>query len=629
MIFRWFDAHEAEKAALELADRFAPKAGRDVGGRSPPNGAATSLQDLLRRADADARLGKLNLYKKARFANSFKWRLLENGIEPKAADEVTQSLIVHLYRGAPMPDGPPILDGGGETSYSSEMIRDLLRRADKAFAEGDHEESIRLSRELIERHPTHAEALNNLGASLCQIGEYVEAEQRFREAISATPNHVEAACNLGNVLRLTGDMEESEVWLRRALKLKPNYIEARTSLGFTLMFLDRLRDARARFEKVLKAAPRHADALLGLGLIAKLEGRFSEAETFLKRALEARPRMPTAWAGLATLKRMTPEDGDWLRVAKELVGSDLEAKEEADLHFAIGKYHDDIGEFDEAFQSFKAGNALLKVIAPKYEREARDEEIEALIRHYSGDLIAALGEGGSASITPVFVVGMPRSGTSLTEQILASHPSVKGVGELDFWFTAIRKRETAVRQGLLDLPTRKKLANEYLQLLKTKAGDTLRIVDKATVNSDTVGVIHSVFPNAQFIYMKRDPIDTCLSCYFQQFVAAMNFSTDLSDLAHYYKGHRRLIEHWQSVIPEEKLLIVPYEELVADQEGWTRKMLDFLGLEWNDCCLSFHETQRAVVTASAWQVRQKIYTRSVGRWHGYKKFIGPLRALRN
>jgi hypothetical protein len=224
---------------------------------------------------------------------------------------------------------------------------------------------------------------------------------------------------------------------------------------------------------------------------------------------------------------------------------------------------------------------------------------------------------------------MPRSGTSLAEQILASHPSIEGAGELPFWYTAMRGRVDEVRRGPLDLPTRQKLAEDCLRVLETHRSNALRVIDKTAINSDYIGVIYSVFPNARFIYMERDPLDTCLSCYFQQFVGAQSFCMDLSDLAHYYNGHRRLMKHWLSALPAENLLVVPYEALVADYEGWTRKMLDFVGLDFSDRCLSFHETQRVVVTASAWQVRQKIYSSSVGRSRAYKKYLGPLKAIKS
>jgi len=230
---------------------------------------------------------------------------------------------------------------------------------------------------------------------------------------------------------------------------------------------------------------------------------------------------------------------------------------------------------------------------------------------------------------PVFVVGMMRSGTSLAEQIIASHPAAKGAGELGFWSDAVHEYETVLRKEPLGESTRKELAEAYLRALASHSVDALRIVDKAPVNSDYLGIIHSVFPNARIVYMRRDPIDTCLSCYFQQLSPSMEFTMDLSDLAHYYREHQRLVAHWHTVLPPGTILDVPYEELIADQEGWTRKILDFLGLEWDERCLNFHKTKRPVATASYWQVRQRIYKDSVERWRNYEKFLGPLRGLRN
>jgi hypothetical protein len=221
---------------------------------------------------------------------------------------------------------------------------------------------------------------------------------------------------------------------------------------------------------------------------------------------------------------------------------------------------------------------------------------------------------------------MPRSGTSLAEQIIASHPAAYGAGELNFWAALIKKDEQ-LTDAVLSEPARPRVAEEYLRILEGFSANASRVIDKAPVNSDFLGLIYSVFPNARVIYMQRDPIDTCLSCYFQQFLTGQNFTLDLSDLAHYYREHQRIIAHWRAVLPPGFILNVPYEELVADQETWSRKMLDFIGLEWDPRCLEFHTNKRRVTTASAWQVRQKVYKSSVARWRNYEKFIGPLKAL--
>jgi hypothetical protein len=222
---------------------------------------------------------------------------------------------------------------------------------------------------------------------------------------------------------------------------------------------------------------------------------------------------------------------------------------------------------------------------------------------------------------------MPRSGTSLAEQIIASHPAAFGAGELPFWTKVLVRFENEIRQGILPESTRMKIAEEYLRLLEGLSRDAVRVVDKAPVNSDYLGIIYSVFPNARVIYMRRDPVDTCLSCYFQNFTG-QDFTLDLADLVHYYRGHQRLMARWRDVLPPDFLLEVPYEELIADQEAWSRKILGFIGLEWDDRCLDFHQTSRQVVTASAWQVRQKLYSSSVARWRNYEKFLGPLKELR-
>jgi hypothetical protein len=178
-----------------------------------------------------------------------------------------------------------------------------------------------------------------------------------------------------------------------------------------------------------------------------------------------------------------------------------------------------------------------------------------------------------------------------------------------------------------DEPLRRRLAQDYLKALAGHSAAALRVVDKAPDNSDYLGLIHAVFPRARIIHMQRDPIDTCLSCYFQQFAPTLNYTQELADLAHYYREHRRLMDHWRSVLPADSFLDVPYAELTADQEWWTRRILEFVGLPWNDRCLTFESTVRPVNTASVWQVRQKMYRTSVGRWRHYEKFIGPLRSL--
>ncbi|MFI4895199.1 MAG: sulfotransferase [Steroidobacterales bacterium] len=640
MLLEWFNAREAAAIGAALADQFAPKAGAGSNGRDRKGGAAAgtrtgAVQDFLRRAEREVRNLRLNFFKRAKLANSFKWRLLENGAEQQTADDVTQALLMHLLAGRAAAAPPhESADASAEKEPSGKQAASpqphlLLAQGNKCFAEGAYAQAADLYGQLVELKPRHADALNNLGATLCKLSRYQEAEDLLRRALKERPNYPEAHSNLGGVQRWKGLFTQAEASFRRALKLKPTYVNARSLLGLTLAQCGRTREAEAQLEKVLTLAPQHIEALLGLSQVATVEGRFEEAGALFKRVLEISPQSPEAWVGLVSLRKMTSADGAWLEGAQKIAASGIGPVEEASVRFAIGKYYDDTGAFERAFESYKRGNELLKARADRYRREAHTQFVDDLIRSHTRASLAQTGAGASASERPVFVVGMARSGTSLAEQILASHPGVFGAGELGFWSDAGRKYEAEIRRGVLSESIRKTLAEGYLRTLDAHAASALRVVNKTPSNADYLGVIHSVFPKARIIYMQRDPIDTCLSCYFQEFTQALNFTMDLSDLAHYYLEHQRLMAHWRSVLPAGSILDVPYEELVAEQEQWTRRMLSFMSLEWDPRCLDFHKTNRAVATASSWQVRQLIYQSSVHRWRNYQKFIGPLLRLKD
>jgi tetratricopeptide (TPR) repeat protein len=628
MKLEWLNSRQATDIGIVLATQVAPFIAKhsvgEVNDASAKKGKA--LAELIRRGANEVLSLRLNGYKRAKFANAFKWGLLDQGVSAAAADQMTQYFLMHLSRKEPYTLAGQNPAATTRSSAESEKVKQLFNRGNKHFTRGAYDEAIGLYQQLIAIQPDHADGLTNLGAAYCKIGHYQEAGELLRRAIAIKPNNPDALSNLGTLLLWMGELADAEDLLRVALKLKPNHLAAQNSLGHAFTFLGNLHDARARFQKVLKASPRHADATYGIGQIAKMEGRFDEAESMFRRALEVKPNMPAPLASLAGIRKMKASDRAWLEKVQEITKSGITPLEEAELRFALGKYWDDIGDYAQAFECYQRANDLQRAIAEKYDRKARTRFVNDFTRAYTRDTIAARA-GSSASMKPVFVVGMMRSGTSLAEQILASHPHVTGAGELGFWNTALRANDASARRGLLDDTSIRQLADEYLRILSERSPEALRIVDKAPVNSDYLGVIHSVFPNARFVYMRRNPIDTCLSCYFTQLLPSHNFAMDLSDLAHYYREHQRLLAHWLAILPAGTVLEVPYEGLVADQEGWTRKILNFLGLEWDARCLQFHETERQVATASFWQVRQKIFSNSVERWRNYEKFLGPLRGL--
>jgi len=248
--------------------------------------------------------------------------------------------------------------------------------------------------------------------------------------------------------------------------------------------------------------------------------------------------------------------------------------------------------------------------------------IDGLIARY--DRVLAPNETAIATSRAVLIVGMPRSGTSLAEQILASHPAVFGAGELTYWHSVAG---ALPRGAELDHDTARRLGADYERLLSEMAPGMQRVVDKMPTNFLELGLICSTLRGVRVIHMQRDPIDTCLSIYFQDFRATLAYANDLDDLAHFYREYERLMTHWRRVLPPGLLLDVPYEALVESQEDWTRRMLDFIGLPWDARCLDFHQTQRSVVTASKWQVRQRISKSSISRWRHYESHIAPLLAL--
>jgi len=632
MAFGWLNARHAADAGSALADEYAPVAA----GRRPTSGHSSTsrdpgaaLQELLRRAEREMHALRLNVYQKARFANAFKWRLLENGVGQQLADEVTAHLLLHLsaQSGATSrpAETPPALAPVNPAGTGT--VRTLVGQGDQYMASGAYEEAIRSYESMLTLDPRNAVVLNSLGAALIKLGRYKEAEPHFRRSLRIRPNSADALGNLGSLLRWRGLQGASEQALRRSLRLKAGDADVRSSLGMTLLGMGRTNEASAQFEKALKISARHPGALLGMGQIAKTEGRFDQAAVLFQRVLDTDPKVPSALAQLASLRRMTVTDGAWLQRAEALAASTLSPLEESDLRFAIGKYYDDVRDYDRAFQNYRRANELQKAVADNYDGAARTRLVDDLIGTYTRAALSTPQPGGSTSARPVFIVGMMRSGTSLAEQIIASHPAVHGAGELAFWSEMARKHETIIRRNLPDEPLRAKLASEYLAVLDTRSFHARHVVDKAPVNFENLGLILTVFPNARVIHMRRDPMDTCLSCYFQQFSAALNFTLELTDLAHYYREYQRLMAHWRAALPAGSMLELPYSQLVADQERWTRRMLEFLELDWDPRCLDFHQTQRSVVTASAWQVRQKIYAHSVERWRHYIKYLGALRGL--
>jgi tetratricopeptide (TPR) repeat protein len=504
--------------------------------------------------------------------------------------------------------------------------------ADLQLELGRDDEAAASCRRALAVKPDYADAYENLAKASARLGLMDEALANCRKALALKPESAAAHVNLAGLLRSIGSLDDAVAGYRRALLIRPDYVPAHIGLGTALRLQRRTVESEASCRAALMIDPGSAAAFEVLAELRADDGRFTEAEEFYRQAMAINPDSPEAWAGFTRLRRMTAADQGWLAAAQRIAGQGLPPHEEMPLRYAMGKYFDDVADYASAFASYRRANELAKKLGPRHDRAQLSRTIDLIIRSHGKAWISRERKTASSSARPVFIVGMLRSGTTLAEQILASHPQVFGAGELSFWgphsapaiagAEALRAPEITMSDSTLV-----GLGNAYLELLQQLSAEAPRVVDKLPTNFLFLGLIHAALPKARIIHLRRNPIDTCLSIYFQRFESANTYVNDLADLAHYYRGYRRLMRHWRTVLPANTMLEVPYEELVQNLAAWIPRMLDFIGLPWHPACLDFHGTARTVVTASKWQVRQKINTGSIERWRHYEQFLGPLQSL--
>jgi tetratricopeptide (TPR) repeat protein len=362
-----------------------------------------------------------------------------------------------------------------------------------------------------------------------------------------------------------------------------------------------------------------------LGDALARQGRFAEAITAFDRALALDPCQIGAHFAAIEAKKCTAADRPRLAHIRRLLAQmGLEEDREV-LHFAAGKLLDDLGDYNAAMQHFEAANEIRRRKAV-FDRGALATDVDQLIQRFTPEFFAANHAFGVADETPLLIVGMPRSGTTLVEQILSCHPQIGAGGELTFWVRTA-SAPAALQAKYLNADNGRATAQQYLSQLRRIASSALRITDKLPFNLLRVGLIHLLLPKARFIRCRRHPVDTCLSIYFTRFTQSLAYVSDKRDLAAAYREYERLMDHWCSVLPAECFFEVEYERLVADREAVTRELIAFTGLAWDERCLQPERNPRPVLTASLWQARQPVYLSSVARWRNYEPWLGALRQL--
>jgi len=519
-----------------------------------------------------------------------------------------------------------------------DAAQQLFVIANDLKAQGQLEKAVTYYRKAIKHSPHHGEAYNNLGNTFHLLGKSPEALTSYRKSCEIMPDNPQVQFNLGTALYEAAHIDEAITHLQAAIKLSPDYAEAYSSLGVAYQAKGDLLSAVAALQKAVHLKPDYPEALRFLGLVFKDQGDIKGTIQQFNDILRKWPEDAFTRYLLSRYKKYSSvDDEDITASLSQLKKPDIKVEDAVFLHFALGKIYDDLGQYQEAFHHYTLANQQ-KRSTFGHARISTGIELQRIKKTFTPALFSRFASWGSDSELPVFIVGMPRSGTTLVEQVCASHSAVHGAGELKLIkelvasLTGQGGRAASYPEclGTMEPSALSGLADSYLAKLKGNLpANILRVTDKMPTNFIELGLILLLFPRARIIHCVRDPLDTCLSNYFQNFSEGNECSFDLEELALYFRKYQALMEFWKEILPGE-IFEIRYEELVADFPHEARRLINFLGLEWQEDCLSYFKTKRMVHTSSDWQVRQPIYAKSVQRWKNYEPYLQPLRkALEN
>jgi tetratricopeptide (TPR) repeat protein len=543
-------------------------------------------------------------------------------------------------------------------------VAELVKKATSLRQSGNLFQAIPLLRQALAADPDNPEVLLLLGTTLLNCGGPSEAVAALERAVVVKPNSAQAHYAFGTALQTLARDEAAIAAYQRAAELAPGMVDAHLQLARLVGRHAGPEAAQECLRRAAVAGRRTTAGRICEGLVLAGEQKYQEAADCLRQALAREPRNYFASAMLAqTLAHVGDIDAAvaqyrraleqargptddptlvWLYLPQltRVTGADRPMIEEMrayvqrphvfpltrmKLHFALGKAFDDLRDYEQAIRHYDAANQIRRGLQP-FDRDSFVRQLDAVIAQYTPRFFAEHAGDGLADDTAILVVGMPRSGTTLVEQILASHPQIGGAGELNFWI------DSAEKLGLYNLGTTgatevRRLAGEYLAELRGVSATAVRVTDKMPFNFHFIGLIRHALPKARFIHCRRHPIDTCLSIYFTDFEKIRALVGDRDDLVFFYNEYLRLMQHWRAVLPPECFIEVDYETLIADPEAQARRLVAFCGLDWDPGCLHPEKNHRPVKTASLWQVRRPIYRTSLDRWRHYEPWLGSFREL--
>ncbi|MAK61585.1 MAG: hypothetical protein CMK09_11445 [Ponticaulis sp.] len=489
-------------------------------------------------------------------------------------------------------------------------------------------------RAYMQAHPRDVEGMRLLADVGVRLSVLSDADFLLETAITLAPEHLQLRIDYIQVLRKRQKYAEALKQAEFLYEKDPGSPTFQSLLAIECMHADELDRSLELFETVLKQRPNDLATLTSRGHALKTYGRTDDAIASYRKAVETDPRHGDAWYGLANLKTYEFSAGDRAIMAETLKGSDLSVMARVHICFALGKACEDAGQYDAAFEAFRDGNALKKREA-RYTSEQMDSEFQLQKKYCTAELFRARSNVGHDAPDPIFILGLPRAGSTLLEQILASHSQVDGTLELPNILSLSHRlrgrsmlsdRERYPRV-LHELPDEDfdKLGQEYIETTRVHRADAPFFTDKMPNNFRHIGLIHMILPNAKIIDARRNPLDCCWSGFKQLFAEGQEFTYGLEEIGHYYRGYVDLMDHWHSVLPEGRILKVQHEDVLDDLEGQVQRILEYCGLPFEEACVNFHKTDRAVRTASAQQVRQPINRSGLEQWRPYEAHLDPLK----
>lgn len=482
----------------------------------------------------------------------------------------------------------------------------------------------------VQINPNHHQAWFNMGIAYRELEKFDEALSSYEKVITIKPASPDAFYDMGIVYANLGKNDEAIKCFQDTLRIQPDHAKACNNLGVVFDKQNKINEALQYYYKALSLVPYDPIVYENIGQSLISKGDKQKAEEAFTNAINLKPDSVRSYFFLAELKKY--KEGDPIFNDLELLKlqKEISIKDKIFLYFSLGKLYDKVGLYESAFRNFHQGNELRKKDTNQsYSVAALKKCYNTLINTCDTNFFAKRSDFGIATELPVFIIGMPRSGTTLVEQILASHPKIFGADELPYLpeieTQIINSDSNFLAHDITALDSQKtaNLALQYLDRINMLSTNSTRIVDKLPRNFERLWLITMLFPQTRIIHCRRHPMDTCLSCYFTNFTIPHGYKNDLKTLGLFYRQYHRLMEHWQKTLPV-KILTIQYEDLVRNQEEISRKIIEFMDLEWDDRCLNFNKKSRFVHTASATQVRKKIYRTSIKRWKNYYKFLSPL-----